>query len=203
MSSRSDQRSDQQSHGATTIGQGVKIVGEILSKQDLCIMGEVEGNIRAVDHKVVVEPGSRVQADIFASDVIIFGNVQGNVEARNKVALQSGARMAGNIASVRVGIEDGAFFKGKIDTRKLLHGHISPCGNCVAYTSDETGRYEVYVAPFPGSGGGRQVSQAGGLLPQWSARGKELFYSGLDARLMAVEIAIDGKELKVGTVRPC
>ena len=65
---------------------------------------------------------------------------------------------------------------------------FSPDGHWIAYQSNESGRHEVYVAPFPGPGGKRQVSTAGGALPRWRADGKELFYRAADNRLMAAEV---------------
>jgi Tol biopolymer transport system component len=71
------------------------------------------------------------------------------------------------------------------------HGQFSPDARWVAYSSDETGRYEIYVEPFP-PGGGRSgkslVSSAGGRQPRWRADGKELYYIGLDSKLMAVDV---------------
>jgi serine/threonine-protein kinase len=55
-------------------------------------------------------------------------------------------------------------------------GKLSPDGKWLAYTSNETGRFEVYVRPFPGPGGKQQISIAGGDQPMWSRDGKELFY---------------------------
>jgi serine/threonine-protein kinase len=55
-------------------------------------------------------------------------------------------------------------------------GKLSPDGRWLAYTSNETGRYEVYVRPFPGPGGAAQVSVDGGDQPIWSRDGRELFY---------------------------
>jgi eukaryotic-like serine/threonine-protein kinase len=67
---------------------------------------------------------------------------------------------------------------------------FSPDGGWVAYQSDESGRYEVYVQAFPGPGGKFQVSTDGGAQPRFRADGQELFYIGLDAKLMAVPIAL-------------
>jgi len=80
-------------------------------------------------------------------------------------------------------------------------GQFSPDGHWVAYTSDESGRGEIYVAPFPGSGGKHQVSLAGGEQPRWRADGKKLFYIAPDNRLMAAEIGIKGAEVEIGAVR--
>ena len=68
------------------------------------------------------------------------------------------------------------------------NGQFSPDGRWVAYVSDESGRLEIYVVPFPGPGGKWQVSTGGGVTPHWSADGKELFYSSPDQELMTVEV---------------
>src|ERR1700674_604162 len=76
-------------------------------------------------------------------------------------------------------------------------GSFSPDGRWVAYTSFDSGRFEVYVRPFslPGAagsssaGGKWQISKAGGFAPLWRGDSKELFYSAQDGKLMAVEVA--------------
>jgi len=68
-------------------------------------------------------------------------------------------------------------------------GRFSPDGRWIAYASDETGRDEVYVVPFPGPGGKWQVSSEGGSQPRWRRDGKELFFLGRDRRIMAVSIS--------------
>ena len=61
---------------------------------------------------------------------------------------------------------------------------FSPDDRWIAYTSNESGRFEVYVRPFPGPGGKWQISTGGGLHPIWSRNGRELFYETLDNRIM-------------------
>jgi eukaryotic-like serine/threonine-protein kinase len=65
---------------------------------------------------------------------------------------------------------------------------ISPDGRWLAYTSDESGRYEVYVTTFPQPGARWPISVAGGARPAWSGDGRELFYVAADGRLMAVAV---------------
>jgi eukaryotic-like serine/threonine-protein kinase len=65
---------------------------------------------------------------------------------------------------------------------------LSPDGQWMAYTSEESGRYEVYVQSFPKGGGKRQVSNGGGIGPHWRGDGKELFYHAPDGKLMAVAV---------------
>jgi Tol biopolymer transport system component/predicted Ser/Thr protein kinase len=63
----------------------------------------------------------------------------------------------------------------------------SPDGRWIAYQSDESGKFEVYVRPFPGPGGKSQISNAGGQLPVWSRNGRELFFQNLDNRIMVAD----------------
>jgi hypothetical protein len=60
----------------------------------------------------------------------------------------------------------------------------------VAYASNETGRWEIYVAPFPGPGGNWRVSSEGGNEPVWRRDGKELFYIAADSHLMTVPVKL-------------
>src|SRR5262245_580055 len=67
---------------------------------------------------------------------------------------------------------------------------FSPDGQWIAYNSDESGRYEVYVKRFPGSDGKRMVSTGGGIGPLWRGDGKELFYHAADGKLMAAQVKV-------------
>jgi dipeptidyl aminopeptidase/acylaminoacyl peptidase len=84
----------------------------------------------------------------------------------------------------------------------LRHGQFSPDGRWIAYESHESGKPEVYVAPFPGPGGKRQISVGGGGTPRWRRDGKELFYLAPDRQLMSVEVNGKGEAFEVGAVRP-
>ncbi len=73
------------------------------------------------------------------------------------------------------------------------NSRFSPDGRWIAYGSDESGRAEVYVRPFPSGSGTWQVSTSGGAFANWRRDGKELFFLGLDFKLMAVPITADAK----------
>jgi Tol biopolymer transport system component len=77
--------------------------------------------------------------------------------------------------------------------------HLSPDGRWVSYHSNESGRYEVYVRPFPGPGAPSQISTAGGSTSRWRPDGTELYYVSLDGKLMAVPIVTQGAALEPGT----
>ena len=81
-------------------------------------------------------------------------------------------------------------------------GRIAPDGRWVAYSSDESGQMETYVARFPAGGGKSRISAAGGSHPRWRGDRKELFYVSLDNKVMAVEIESTPEELRIGTVKP-
>jgi cytoskeletal protein CcmA (bactofilin family) len=103
---------------AATIGKAVKIVGQIFSKEDLYVDGEIEGTVEALEHKLTIGPHGAVHAGIKAREVIALGNITGNVEASDKIEIHKEAKLVGDIRTARIIIEDGAYFKGSIDIVK-------------------------------------------------------------------------------------
>jgi len=80
--------------------------------------GDVEGTVEAPDHKLTIGPNGKVHATIKAREVVALGNIQGNVEAADKIEIRKEARLIGDIRTARIIIEDGAYFKGSIDIVK-------------------------------------------------------------------------------------
>jgi cytoskeletal protein CcmA (bactofilin family) len=103
---------------AATIGKAVKIVGQIYSKEDLYVDGEIEGTVEALEHKLTIGPHGTVHAGIKAREVVALGNITGNVEASDKIEIHKEAKLVGDIRTSRIIIEDGAYFKGSIDIVK-------------------------------------------------------------------------------------
>ncbi len=101
------------------IGKSVIIKGELSGSEDLYLDGEVEGNIDLHNHNLVIGPNGRVRANVQAKDVVIHGKVDGNVTGAEKVELRKSSVVTGDINTQRIVIEDGAFFKGAIDIRKI------------------------------------------------------------------------------------
>jgi serine/threonine protein kinase/Tol biopolymer transport system component len=83
----------------------------------------------------------------------------------------------------------------------LAAARFSPDGGWAAYQSDESGRWEVYLRPFPGPGQPIRVSDGGGVQPAWRGDGRELFYAGPANRIMAVEVT-PGDPPRTGAPRP-
>ncbi|MFY9561956.1 MAG: protein kinase [Terriglobales bacterium] len=87
-------------------------------------------------------------------------------------------------------------------TYMAISARFSPDGHWVAYTSNESGRPEVYVMPFGGGAGKWQVSGAGGTQPVWRHDGKELFYWSAENTLMSVPITLKTGVVEVGAAHP-
>jgi Tol biopolymer transport system component len=99
-------------------------------------------------------------------------------------------------------VDDGEpklFLQTEFDEQRAV---FSPNGQWVAYSARESGRHEVYVAPFPGPGRKWQISTEGGTYPHWRTDGQELIYSRSDGQLMAVEVRSDTDSFRVGEARP-
>jgi cytoskeletal protein CcmA (bactofilin family) len=100
------------------IGKSVLVKGELSGSEDLYLDGEVEGSIDLQEHSLTIGPHGRVRANVKARDVVVHGKVDGNIHGTERVELKRSAVLMGDIATQRIVIEDGAFFKGAIDIKK-------------------------------------------------------------------------------------
>ncbi len=100
------------------IGKSVMIKGQIFSREDLTIDGEVDGSVDVHEHRLTVGPNGKVQAGVKAREIVVLGTINGNVEAADKIDIRKDARLVGDIKTSRIVIEDGAYFKGSIDITK-------------------------------------------------------------------------------------
>lgn len=100
------------------IGKSVVIRGELTGNEDLYLDGEVEGTINLRDHKLVIGPNGKIKANITARDVVVHGRVEGNINTSERVELKRACTLIGDVATQRIAIEDGAFFKGAIDVKE-------------------------------------------------------------------------------------
>ena len=83
-----------------------------------------------------------------------------------------------------------------------VQGRVSPNNRWIAYASNESGRFEVYVRGFPSATGQWTISPAGGMQPEWRRDGRELFYISSDRRLMVVPVTTDQDAFSAGVPRP-
>jgi eukaryotic-like serine/threonine-protein kinase len=87
------------------------------------------------------------------------------------------------------------------DTYVVNSARFSPDGHWLSYSSNESGRFEVYVVPYGGGTGKWQISAAGGAQPVWRRDGKELFYWTQDNMLMSVPITLRPQGIELGAAR--
>src|SRR4051794_19293655 len=104
--------------GSASIGKSVTIKGQIFSREDLIVDGEIEGAIELNEHRLTVGPNGRVRAGVKAREIVVLGSIEGNVEALDKIDIRKDAKLIGDIKTSRIVIEDGAYFKGSIDIVK-------------------------------------------------------------------------------------
>ena len=82
-----------------------------------------------------------------------------------------------------------------------VQGRVSPNRRWIAYASDESGRFEVYVGAFPSGAALSPISPSGGMQPEWRSDGRELFYISSDGKLMAVPVTAEGGAFTAGVPR--
>ena len=100
------------------IGPSTIIRGEVSAQEDLVIDGYVEGKVQIPQHRLIVGPRARLKADVFARAVTIAGHVSGTITASERVEIEAGATVEGEIIAPRVVLVEGAYFKGRVDPNR-------------------------------------------------------------------------------------
>jgi cytoskeletal protein CcmA (bactofilin family) len=132
---------------AAIIGKSVRIHGELTGSEDLYLDGEIEGTVALTESRFTVGPNARVFADIQARDVIVFGRIEGNIQATGRVELRQGSSVLGNIHALRLSIEESAAVSGKVETSGKSEG--APVSGL---------RAAIPVAPYPPAGSSEEAS---------------------------------------------
>lgn len=100
---------------ATRITHAISIRGEISGRQDLFIDGELRGSICLPESRVTVGTNGRLKADVEAAEIVVEGQVNGNLTAGARVVLRRSGRVYGSVLSPRIAIEEGAVLNGQVD----------------------------------------------------------------------------------------
>lgn len=100
---------------AGSIGKSVVIKGDLRAKEDLTIEGRVEGTVELNDNVLTIGPNGRIEAQLLAKAVIVMGKVDGNITATETITLRETAAVDGALVAPRIGITEGASFRGQID----------------------------------------------------------------------------------------
>jgi cytoskeletal protein CcmA (bactofilin family) len=117
------------------IGKTVVICGEVKGSEDLIVDGRVEGTVSLSEARLTIGPNANVAADLSARDVLILGQVQGNVVASGRVELRAGCMVEGDIRALRLAVEDNAVFRGKVDLTQAVAKAPAGSGAGAAYPS--------------------------------------------------------------------
>ena len=96
--------------------QGIHIKGQISGNADLVVDGSVDGPIELPDGQLTVGVSGQIAGDVVARDAIIHGKVNGNLRVRDRLEIKFDGSIVGNVTSGRIFIEEGAFFKGSIES---------------------------------------------------------------------------------------
>lgn len=99
----------------TVIGRAMVIRGHITSKESLHIEGEVNGKLDLPGQRLTVGQTAKVTADVRAREVEIIGTLSGDVDASKKVTVRKGGKLIGDCRTPGIVIEEGAYYKGKIE----------------------------------------------------------------------------------------
>jgi len=115
------------------LGTSIQINGKISGEEDLQIDGKVEGPVSLQGQRLTVGRTGQLNSEIVAREVIVYGKVSGNLRARDRVEIKKDGSVVGDITTARISIEDGAYFKGRIEIeRSKLHADEAPETNAVA-----------------------------------------------------------------------
>ncbi len=101
--------------GRTLLGRTLVFKGDLSGNEDLVIAGQFEGTLNVQGHCVTVRPEGKVKADIQATRVVIHGSVHGNISVRERLEIHKTGHVVGDLLAPGISIEDGAYFKGKIE----------------------------------------------------------------------------------------
>jgi cytoskeletal protein CcmA (bactofilin family) len=138
-----------ESQSPVPIGRSVVMKGELSASEDLAVEGTVEGTIELRDNVLTIGPNGRIKANIFAKSVIVFGTVNGNITASDRVDIRDAGAVDGNIVSARVSIADGARFRGSVDMQKKGPQLVKPSAHhepSQRVTSGDKGAHAAGVA---------------------------------------------------------
>ena len=101
--------------GSAVIGKTITLRGEISGSEELYIDGNFEGTIRLPDTRLTLGPNAKVKANLEAGDVVIYGQLEGNIRAAGRLELRDSAVLQGDIFAGRLSIEENASMKGKVE----------------------------------------------------------------------------------------
>ncbi len=105
-----------------SIGEFITIIGDVSGKENVVIDGHIEGNLNFLKFCVVIGKSGRVNADIAAREIVIEGEVKGDLHASELINIKPSGKVTGNIRALQVVLSQGCQFKGSVDMAET-HTH--------------------------------------------------------------------------------
>jgi cytoskeletal protein CcmA (bactofilin family) len=106
--------------GKSWVSSGLQVKGEISGIEDLLIDGSVEGLVQLDGRNLTVGTTANVEADVIAGEVVIYGRLKGNIRAACRIEIKKEGSVTGDLTTLQILIEDGAYFKGTIQIEKRM-----------------------------------------------------------------------------------
>ena len=103
------------SGGFANIGKTILIRGEISGQEDVYVDGQIEGSVQLSGNSLTIGPNGKVHASVAARNVTVGGSLEGNIQASERTEMRKSAVVNGDVQTRRIAIEEGAFFKGKLE----------------------------------------------------------------------------------------
>ena len=129
------------SRAAASIGQGIRIKGEVTGTEDLFVDGFVEGKLNlAADCSLTIGPNGNIKADLVAREIIVRGKVEGKVVARDKLQIGSTGEINGEVQTGRLAIEDGATLRGKVEAGRMETSRTAESRTAAAAAGSSTAK---------------------------------------------------------------
>ena len=97
------------------IGKSVTIRGELTGSEDLFLDGSFEGTVKLTESRLTVGPNAHVKAELRVGDLIVFGEVEGNIYAAGRVELRQSAVVNGDVFASRLSVEESASIRGRVE----------------------------------------------------------------------------------------
>jgi cytoskeletal protein CcmA (bactofilin family) len=101
---------------AALIGPAIRIKGQVTAREPLTIAGSVDGSIDVSGHAVTIAAGGQVSANITADEIVVGGDVKGQLDATARIRVNETATIQGDMKAPKVSVADGAQFQGKVQT---------------------------------------------------------------------------------------
>ncbi len=109
------------------LGPSIEIKGKISGDEDLQIDGKIEGPVSLGSHRLTVGRSGEITAEVAAREIIVYGKITGNLRGNERIEIKRDGSVIGDLTTARIVIEDGAYFKGRIEiTRNNKQAELSP-----------------------------------------------------------------------------